>query len=164
MADEIEPTEEQAARPEIDWKAEFEKVSAQLEEARKQSRKWEDRSKSNADKAKRYDELAAQSMTDAERIDAESKRADEAEAKLAAYEAEAQRAKDAAEVSEKFGIPASLLTETERKAMELQAQAIKAFAEGQPSAQVFKADGSKPEGSPNTPQQAFHEFFQSIQR
>lgn len=163
MADE-KPTEDQAAQPDTDWKAEFERVTAELEEARKQSRKWEERSKGNADKAKRYDELAAQSMTDAERIDAETKRADEAERKLAEYEAEAQRAKDAAEVSEKFGVPASLLTETERKAMELQAQAIKAFAEGQPASQVFKADGSKPGASPNTPQQAFHEFFQAIQR
>ena len=163
MADE-KPTEDQAAQPETDWKAEFERVTAELEEARRQSRKWEERSKGNADKAKRYDELAAQSMTDAERIDAETKRADAAERKLAEYEAEAQRAKDAPEVSEKFGIPASLPPETERKAMELPAQAIKAFAEGQPSAQVFKADGSKPEGSPNAPQQAFHEFFQAIQR
>lgn len=163
MADE-KPTDDQAAQPETDWKAELERVTAELEEARKQSRKWEERSKGNADKAKRYDQLAAQSMTDAERIDAETKRADEAERKLAEYEAEAQRRKDAAEASEKFGVPASLITETERKAMELQAQAIKAFAEGQPSAQVFKADGSKPGASPNTPQQAFHEFFQAIQR
>lgn len=163
MADE-KPTEDQAAQPDTDWKAEFERVAAELEEARKQSRKWEERSKGNADKAKRYDELAAQSMTDAERIESETKRADEAERKLAEYEAEAQRAKDASEVSEKYGVPASLLTESDRKAMELQAQAIKAFAEGQPSAQVFKADGSKPEGSPNTPQQAFHDFFQAIQR
>lgn len=163
MADE-KPTEDQAAQPETDWKAKFDRVTAELEEARKQSRKWEERSKGNAEKAKRYDELAAQSMTDAERIEAEAKRADAAERKLAEYESEAQRAKDAAEVSEAYGIPASLITEADRKAMELQAQAIKAFAEGQPSAQVFKADGAKTGGSPNTPQQAFHEFFQSIQR
>ena len=142
MADE-KPTEDQAAQPETDWKAEFERVTAELEEARRQSRKWEERSKGNADKAQRHDELAAQSMTDAARRDAQTNRPGGAE---------------------KFGIPASLLTETGRKAMELQAQAIKAFAEGQPSAQVFKADGSKPEGSPNAPQQAFHEFFQAIQR
>lgn len=163
MADE-KPQEEQAARPETDWKAEFERVSAELEEARKQSRKWEERSKGNADKAKRYDELAAQSMTDAERIETEAKRADEAEAKLAAYEAEAQRAKDAAEVSEAYGIPASLITEADRKAMELQAQAIKAFAEGQPSAQVFKSDGAKPGTAAQTPEQAWHDFFNQIQK
>ena len=82
MADE-KPTEDQAAQPETDWKAEFERVTAELEEARRQSRKWEERSKGNADKAKRYDELAAQSMTDAERIDAETKRADAAANSLA---------------------------------------------------------------------------------
>ena len=122
MADE-KPTEDQAAQPDTDWKAEFERVTAELEEARKQSRKWEERSKGNADKAKRYDELAAQSMTDAERIDAETKRADAAERKLAEYEAEAQRAKDAAEVSEKFGLPASLPPAAGRTARELHARA-----------------------------------------
>ena len=169
MAEENATTTEgegaQAAQPSVDeLMAQVKALTDERDKAVAESRKWEGRSKSNSEKAKKYDELAAQSMTDAERIDAETKRADAAERRLAEYEAEAQRAKDAAEVSEKYGIPASLLTETERKAMELQAQAIKAFAEGQPSAQVFKADGSKPEGSPNTPQQAFHEFFQAIQR
>ena len=155
----------QDAQPSVDeLMAQVKALTDERDKAVAESRKWEGRSKSNSEKAKKYDELAAQSMNDAERADAEKARADEAEAKLAQYEADAQFAKDAAEVSEKYGVPASLLTETERKAMELQAQAIKAFAEGQPSAQVFKADGSKPGASPNTPQQAFHEFFQAIQR
>jgi hypothetical protein len=155
----------QAAQPSVDeLMAQVKALTDERDKAVAESRKWEGRSKSNSEKAKKYDELAAQSMNDAERADAEKARADEAEAKLAQYEADAQFAKDAAEVSEKYGIPASLLTEAERKAMELQAQAIKAFAEGQPSAQVFKADGAKPGGSPSTPQQAFHEFFQAIQR
>ena len=119
-------------------------LTDERDKAIEQSRKWEGRSKSNADKAKRYDELAAQSMTDAEKLEAASKKAEEAEAKLAAYEAEAQRAKDAAEVAEATGVPASLITETDRKAMERQAEAIKAFASGQPSAQVFRQDGRKP--------------------
>lgn len=120
-------------------------MTAERDKAVEQSRKWEGRSKSNADKAKKYDELAAQSMTDAEKLEAASKRADDAESKLAAYEAEAKRAKDAAEVSEATGVPASLLTETDRKAMEQQAEAIKAYASGQPSAPVFKGDGKKPD-------------------
>lgn len=119
-------------------------MTAERDKAVEQSRKWEGRSKSNSEKAKKYDELAAQSMNDAERADAEKARADEAEAKLAQYEADAQRAKDAAEVSEATGIPVSLITETDRKAMERQAEAIKAFASGQPSAQVFRQDGRKP--------------------
>lgn len=127
-----EPTE-----PEKDWKAEYEKVLAQ-------SRKWEQRSKDNAAAAKELDEMRKQSMSDTERAEAEKARADEAEAKLAQYEADAQFAKDAAEVSEKYGVPASLLTERDRKAMERQAEAIKAFASGQPSAQVFRQDGRRP--------------------
>lgn len=118
-------------------KAEYEKLLAH-------SRTWEDKAKRLSEKAKKYDELAAQSMTDAEKLEAAAKRADEAEARLAAYEAEANRAKDAAEVAEKTGVPASLLTETDRKAMEAQAEAIKAYASGQPSAQVFRSDGQKP--------------------
>lgn len=120
-------------------------MAAERDKAVEQSRKWEGRSKSNADKAKKYDELAAQSMTDAEKLEAAAKRAEDAESKLAAYETEAKRAKDAAEVSEATGVPASLLTETDRKAMERQAEAIKAYASGQPAAQVFKGDGKKPD-------------------
>lgn len=131
------PNGSEGTEPEKDWKAEYERLL-------KHSRTWEDKAKRLADKAKKYDELAAQSMTDAEKAEEAVKRAEDAEAKLAAYEAEAQRAKDAAEVSEKTGVPASLITETDRKAMEKQAEAIKAYASGQPSAQVFKGDGSKP--------------------
>ena len=166
MADETRQTEgAEAAQPQAtDWKAEFERATADLEELRKQSRKWEERSKSNAEKAKKYDELAAQSMTDADRIKAATERADKAEAELERMKAEAQREKDVAEVSAKYGVPAALLTEADKKAMEAQAQAIKAFAEAQPSAQVFRADGAKPTAPATTPQQAFHEFFQQIQR
>lgn len=167
MADEnkaaTEDTGAQAAQPSVDDLVEQVKsLKEERDKAVEQSRKWESRSKSNADKAKRYDELAAQSMTDAEKLEAASKRADDAEAKLAAYEAEAQRVKDAAEVAEKYGVPASLLTETDKKAMEAQAQAIVAFASGQPTAPVFKQDGSKPDAPAQTPQQAFHEWFQQV--
>ena len=135
----------QAAQPSVDeLMAQVKALTDERDKAVAESRKWEGRSKSNSEKAKKYDELAAQSMNDAERADAEKARADKAEAKLAAYEAEAQRAKDAAEVSEATGVPVSLITETDRKAMEKQAEAIKAFASGQPSAQVFRQDGRKP--------------------
>lgn len=145
MAEEqgAEPVKNEGGAPngaepeEKDWKAEYEKLL-------KHSRTWEDKAKRLADKAKKYDELAAQSMTDAEKAEAAVKRAEDAEKKLADYQAEAKRAKDAAEVSEKYGVPASLLTERDRDAMERQAEAIKAYASGQPSAQVFKGDGKRP--------------------
>lgn len=167
MADEDKTVEEgegaKAAQPSVDeLMKQVKSLQDERDKAVEQSRKWESRSKSNADKAKRYDELAAQSMTDAEKLEAASKRADDAEAKLAAYEAEAQRVKDAAETAEKYGIPASLLTEADKKSMEEQARAIVAFASGQPSAPVFKQDGSRPGTPSQTPQQAFHEWFQQI--
>lgn len=136
-------------------KEEYEKLLAQ-------SRKWEQRSKDNAAKAKKYDELAAQSMTDAEKLDAASKRADEAEAKLAQYEAETQRAKDAADVSAETGVPANLLTATGKEAMKAQAESILSFAKGQPSAPIFKSDGSKPGAQKKTPQDSFADFFSQI--
>lgn len=166
MADESTATEQaggEAAQPSVDeLMAQVRALTEERDKAVEQSRKWETRSKSNSDKAKAYDELAAQSMTDAERIEAEKARADDAEKRLAEYEAEAQRAKDASEVSEKYGVPASLLTERDRKAMELQAQAIKAYAEGQPNSQVFASDGRRPGAAPKTPQQAFHEFMSQL--
>ena len=153
----------QAAQPSVDeLMAQVKALTDERDKAVAESRKWEGRSKSNSEKAKRYDELAAQSMNDAERADAEKARADEAEAKLAQYEADAQFAKDAAEVSEKYGVPASLLTERDRSAMELQAQAIKAFATNQPTARVFSQDGSKPGASPKDAKAQFADWFQSV--
>lgn len=149
MAEETTTTTEgegaQAAQPSVDeLMAQVRALTEERDKAVAESRKWEGRSKSNSEKAKKYDELAAQSMTDAEKLEAASKKAEEAEAKLAAYEAEAQRAKDAVEISEKTGVPARLIVGTDRKAMERHAEDIKAFADGQPSAQVFRQDGRKP--------------------
>ena len=154
----------QAAQPSVDeLMAQVKALTDERDKAVAESRKWEGRSKSNSEKAKKYDELAAQSMTDAEKLEAASKKAEEAEAKLAAYEAEAQRAKDAAEVSEKYGVPASLLTERDRSAMELQAQAIKAFATNQPTAHVFSQDGTKPGPAPKSKEEQFAELFAPLQ-
>ncbi len=149
MAEENATTTEgegaQAAQPSVDeLMAQVKALTDERDKAVAESRKWEGRSKSNSEKARKYDELAAQSMTDAEKAEAAVKRAEDAEKKLADYQAEAKRAKDAAEVSEKYGVPASLLTERDRDAMERQAEAIKAYASGQPSAQVFRQDGRKP--------------------
>lgn len=164
MAEEnISPTTSGEGSPTVEeLMSQVKALTDERDKAVEQSRKWEGRSKSNADKAKKYDELAAQSMTDAEKLDAAFKRAEEAESRLAAYEAEAKRAKDAAEVSEATGVPASLLTETDRKAMEAQAASILAFAQGQPSAPVFRGDGTKPGAPKRTPQDSFADFFNQI--
>ena len=166
MAEETTTTTEgegaQAAQPSVDeLMAQVRALTDERDKAVAESRKWEGRSKSNSEKAKKYDELAAQSMTDAEKLEAASKKAEEAESKLAAYEAEAKRAKDAAEVSEATGVPASLLTETDRKAMEAQAASILAFAQGQPSAPVFKGDGKRPGPAPKDKKDIFFDFIES---
>ena len=149
MADDTTTTTEgegaQAAQPSVDeLMAQVKALTDERDKAVAESRKWEGRSKSNSEKAKKYDELAAKSMTDAERAEAAVKRAEDAESKLAAYEAEAKRSEDAAEVSEKTGVPAFLLTAADKESMEKQAEAIKAFASGNQGAPVFKNDGKKP--------------------
>lgn len=94
-----EPTEQEPQGTEVDWEAKYKEAVAQ-------SRKWEDRAKANKDKADRWDAQQQEGMTEVEKL---TKRAEEAEAKLAAYEAETQRRTDADEVSKKTGVPASLL-------------------------------------------------------
>lgn len=83
-------------------KAEYDKLLAQ-------SRKWEQRSKDNAAKAKELDELKAASLTDAEKLADATKRAEAAEAKVKAYEAKAERAAVVAEVAAAKGVDADLL-------------------------------------------------------
>lgn len=102
-----EPTETgqgaQPNEPSRDWEAEYRK-------AVEQSRKWEARAKANSGAAKELDDLKKASMTDAEKVDAATKRAERAEAELQALRDEAQRRVDADEVSASTGVPASLLT------------------------------------------------------
>lgn len=109
MAEETQgaqPTEQAAqaapAEPERDWQAEYEKVLAQ-------SRKWEQRSKENASKAKELDELKAASQTDAEKLADAVKRAESAEQKLAEYERAAERAGTVSEIAAKTGVDAEWL-------------------------------------------------------
>lgn len=105
-----QPTEQAAeqaaqaapAEPERDWQAEYEKVLAQ-------SRKWEQRSKENAAKAKELDELKAATQTDAEKLADAVKRAESAEQKLAELERVAERAGIVAEVAAKSGVDAEWL-------------------------------------------------------
>lgn len=85
----------EAAEPQKDWQAEYEKL---LE----QSRKWEKRAKENSAKAKKYDEAQAASMTDKER-------ADKAEAELQRYRKADERRKWVASVSKETGVPSDVL-------------------------------------------------------
>lgn len=96
---------EQAAQPvEQDTvsRADYEKLLAE-------SRKWEARSKANAEAAKRLAELEDASKTDAEKLADATKRAEEAEAKVADYERRAERAGIVAEVAAEKGVDAEIL-------------------------------------------------------
>lgn len=125
---ETEPHGTEPTEPERDWKAEYEKVLAQ-------SRKWEQRSKDNAAKAKELDEMRKQSMSDAERAESEKARADKAEAKLAEYERERERAAIVAEVAAAKGVDAEWLGRMvgdDRKAIEANADYIATKLSGAP--------------------------------
>lgn len=154
-----------AAQPSMeDLQAQLAALQAEKAKAVEESRKWEKRSKSNAEKARAYDELAAKSMTDAERAEAALKEATEAKAELERFQLEAQHARDAAEIAETYGIPASLLTEHDREAMEAQAKSILAFARNQPTAPVFKADGKQPGQAKQTPVEGLAAWLRQIDR
>lgn len=131
-----QPTEQAAeqaaqaapAEPERDWKAEYEKVLAQ-------SRKWEQRSKDNAAKAKELDELKAATQTDAEKLADAVKRAESAESKLAELERERERAAIVAEVAAAKGVDAEWLGRMvgdDRKAIEANADYIATKLSGAP--------------------------------
>ena len=116
------------AEPERDWKAEYEKVLAQ-------SRKWEQRSKDNAAKAKELDELKAATQTDAEKLADAVKRAESAESKLAELERERERAAIVAEVAAAKGVDAEWLGRMvgdDRKAIEANADYIATKLSGAP--------------------------------
>lgn len=81
---------------------EYEKLLAQ-------SRKWEDRAKSNAQAAKELDAIKAQSMTEAEKLADAIKRMETAEAKVAEFERKAERAEIVAEVAADKGVDAEWL-------------------------------------------------------
>jgi hypothetical protein len=67
-------------------------LTAALDDLKKNSRKWEDRAKSNADKAKQFDALQAATATDADKLKSAEERATAAERELARYRV-AQRTK-----------------------------------------------------------------------
>ena len=116
------------AEPERDWKAEYEKVLAQ-------SRKWEQRSKDNAAAAKELEALKDASKTDAEKLADATKRAEKAEAALAEYERERERAAIVAEVAAAKGVDAEWLGRMvgdDRKAIEANADYIASKLSGAP--------------------------------
>ena len=128
MAEENEPVQPQSEggepQPETDWKAE--------------ARKWERRSKENAEKARAYDELQEQSKTELQRAREQAaaykKQVDDMNAKA---ETDAARAK----VARETGVPAELIAGDDEDSMRAFAKAVADW--GKPSsAPRIKKPGS----------------------
>lgn len=151
------PDREQPAQ-ETDWEAKYREAVAN-------SRKWEGRAKENSAAAKELEEIKQAQMSETEKAALQAKkateRAEKAEEELQQLKADAERRAIAQEISESTGVPVSLITASTREEMEVQAKAIKAYAEGQPTAHVFKSDGKRPGKAPKTPEEAFKQFIEN---
>ena len=155
---ETEAAQPTPAEPERDWKAEYEKVLAQ-------SRKWEQRSKDNAAKAKELDELKAATQTDAEKLADAVKRAESAESKLAELERAAERAAIVAEVAAKSGVDAEWLGRMAGDtAEEIQANAdfLASKLSGAPIYPSVTDNGQKKAPSKKSAQDQFGDWFATV--
>ena len=151
---ETEAAQPTPAEPERDWKAEYEKVLAQ-------SRKWEQRSKDNAAAAKRLAELEDASKTDAEKLADATKRAEDAEQRLAEYERERERASIVAEVASAKGVDAEWLGRMvgdDRKAIEANADYIATKLSGAPIYPSVPDNGHSKAPTKSDPKHSFMEF------
>ena len=86
----------------VDWRAKYESM---LET----SRKWEARSKANAEKAKGYDQMAESQQAALDAAEKAEERASKAEADLAKANAERERATIVAEVADAKGVGRAVL-------------------------------------------------------
>lgn len=131
-----EPTEPTGKEPHGTEPTGGETVSrADYDKLLAQSRKWEQRSKDNAAAAKELEALKDASKTDAEKLADATKRAEDAEARLAEYERERDRAAIVAEVAAAKGIDAEWLgrmTGDTREEIEANADYIASKLSGAP--------------------------------
>ena len=99
------------------------------------SRKWETRSKANADKAKAYDELADKAASDAASLTEAERELSETKKKLAV-----------ATVAAGAGVPADLLKGETIEELQASAEALKAFVASQaPGYPTDKGAGATPQ-------------------
>ncbi|SMY01136.1 hypothetical protein BSP239C_03186 [Brevibacterium sp. 239c] len=134
----------------MDYEAEYNKLKDQFESLKSDSRKWEDRSKSN------YDDLQKAQADLAERdkaIEAANTRLSEFEAansdmktKLDAIDTEKAHAELVAEVAKRTEVDAAALRGTTKEELEAHAETLKAvFA---PSAPVIEGQANTPGEQP----------------
>nr|DAV64849.1 MAG TPA: Major head protein [Bacteriophage sp.] len=126
-----------------DWEAKY-------RDAISHSREWESRAKANKAAADELEALKQSQLSETEKL---THRAEKAEKALADLQALQQRTawKDAA--SEKYGVPASLLSGDTEEAIEENAKALKAWHDPKPdpkapNAQGIPNMGSEPSGEP----------------
>jgi hypothetical protein len=139
-------------------RADYEKLLAE-------SRKWEARSKANAEAAKRLAELEDASKTDAEKLADATKRAEEAEAKVADYERRAERAGIVAEVAAKKGVDAEWLGRMAGDtAEEIQANAdfLASKLSGAPIYPSVTDNGQKKTPDKKSAQDQFGDWFATV--
>lgn len=128
MAEENNPDVTEPNEPHGDEGKDY---KAMYEQAISESRKWESRSKANAEKAKKYDEMESANKTLEERVST-------IEAANKALESEKARARLVKDVAKATGVPESIvstLSATDEDAMTAQAQAI---------AENYKTPGGAP--------------------
>lgn len=133
------PAEPQSQAPDMgtdpDWRAEAEKWKAL-------SRKHEEQSKANADKARQFDELAEAQKSEQQKL---ADRLADAERKAAEAELRALRA----DVAQAKGVPAGLLSGSSAEELEASADALLAFRGEAPKAPpVPSAAGQGKVGAP----------------
>ena len=149
-----EPTPSQTEPPsEPDYKALYEQFKTE-------ARKWEDRAKSNLDKAKAYDELQAKAQQQAQANKTLEEQVAEIREQLNASTATNLRLKVASEK----GVDASILFGSTEEELRANADAMLAWREQtaqKPTAPILPNDGKEPEnsGEPSDYEQRVHNFF-----
>lgn len=111
MADEPEEKEQDEGADATDWKA--------------MARKWEARSKENAEKAKAYDELQEESKTELQKA---KEAAEKAKAELDGIKAKAKLDEARRRVAKSAGVPESLVFGATEDEMEANARAVAEYA------------------------------------
>ena len=170
MAEETTTTTEgegaQAAQPSVDeLMAQVRALTDERDKAVAESRKWEGRSKANAEAAKRLAELEDASKTDAEKMADAIKRAEEAEAKVADYERRAERAGIVAEVAAEKGVDAEWLSRMSgdtREDIEANASYIASKLNGSPIYPSVTDNGQKKAPSKKSAQDQFGDWFATV--
>ena len=131
MADEPEEKEQDEGADATDWKA--------------MARKWEARSKENAEKAKAYDELQEESKTELQKA---KEAAEKAKAELDGLKAKAKLDEARRRVAKSAGVPESLVFGATEDEMEANAKAVAEYAkpkagEGAPGARDLRLLGTR---------------------